>query len=148
MAKEITSVTEDYLECIYRLQQRDGVARTSDIVKRLGVVPGTVTNTVERLERDGWVTHEPYKGVKLTREGGRIAIDVLRRHRLSELCLLIFWTWSGTNPTRWPASLNTGLMVKLSKILRELLAIRILVPMEIPCHREAAAFLRRSQNPL
>jgi len=87
MAEEVTAVTEEYLEGIYRLQQRDGVAKTSEIVKLLQVVPGTVTNTVERLEREGLVTHEPYKGVKLTEEGRKIALDVIRRHRLSERLL-------------------------------------------------------------
>ncbi len=87
MAEEVTAVTEEYLEGIYRLQQRNGVARTSEIVKLLQVVPGTVTNTVERLEREGLVTHKPYKGVKLTEEGRKIALDVIRRHRLSERLL-------------------------------------------------------------
>ncbi|MFQ6075230.1 MAG: metal-dependent transcriptional regulator [Candidatus Bathyarchaeia archaeon] len=87
MVREVTDVIEEYLEGIYRLQEKDGVARTSEIVKLLRVVPGTVTNTVERLEREGLVTHEPYKGVKLTEEGRRIALDVIRRHRLSERLL-------------------------------------------------------------
>lgn len=87
MIEEVTAVTEEYLEGIYRLQQSSGVAKTSEIVKLLQVVPGTVTNTVERLEREGLVTHEPYKGVKLTEEGRKIALDVIRRHRLSERLL-------------------------------------------------------------
>ncbi|UCH02585.1 MAG: metal-dependent transcriptional regulator [Candidatus Bathyarchaeota archaeon] len=87
MTIKITDVTEEYLECIYRLQQKRGVARTSEIVKMLQVAPGTVTNTIERLERGGLILHEPYKGVTLTDEGGKIAIDVLRRHRLSERLL-------------------------------------------------------------
>ena len=87
MTAEVTAVVEEYLEAIYKLQERSGVARTSDIVKMLQVVPGTVTNTVERLEREGYVTHEPYKGVKLTEKGLRTAMHVLRRHRLSERLL-------------------------------------------------------------
>jgi DtxR family Mn-dependent transcriptional regulator len=87
MTEEVTAVTEEYLESIYRLQQKSGVARTSEMVELLQVVPGTVTNTVERLEREGLVTHEPYKGVMLTEEGRKIALDVIRRHRLSERLL-------------------------------------------------------------
>ncbi len=87
MNKVATATTEEYLENIYRLQEKRGSARTSDIVMMLGVVPGTVTNTVERLEREGYITHEPYRGVKLTEKGVKIALEVLRRHRLSE-CLL------------------------------------------------------------
>jgi DtxR family Mn-dependent transcriptional regulator len=87
MIEEVTAVIEEYLECIYRLQEKSGVARTSDIVKSLGVVPGTVTNTVEWLEKEGFVTHKPYKGVKLTQKGRKIALQVIRRHRLSERLL-------------------------------------------------------------
>lgn len=87
-SEEITAVTEEYLECIYRLQEKSGAARTSDIVKMLGVVPGTVTNTVERLEKEGFLTHSPYKGVKLTEKGRKIALQVIRRHRLSERLLV------------------------------------------------------------
>ena len=87
MTEEITSQTEEFLESIYRLQERDGAARTSELVKMLNIVPGTVTNTVERLERRGLIRHEAYKGVKLTKEGRTIALQVLRRHRLSERLL-------------------------------------------------------------
>jgi len=87
MKREVSSATEEYLEGIYRLQERSGVARTSELVKLLKVAPGTVTNTVERLKREGLVTHEPYKGVKLTEKGRKIALQVMRRHRLSERLL-------------------------------------------------------------
>jgi len=87
MNKEVTAIVEEYLEGIYKLQEKVGVARTSDIVTLLQVAPGTVTNTVERLERDGLITHAPYKGVKLTEKGKRIALNVIRRHRLSERLL-------------------------------------------------------------
>ncbi len=87
LMKGITDVREEYLECIYRLQERDGIARTSEMVKMLNVVPGTITNTIKRLVKDGLVIHEPYKGIKLTESGRKIAVDVLRRHRLSERLL-------------------------------------------------------------
>ena len=87
MATKVSSVIEEYLETIYRLQEKSGVARTSDLVKMLNVAPGTVTNTVERLEKESLVVHEPYKGVKMTEKGYRTALRVIRKHRLSE-CLL------------------------------------------------------------
>jgi DtxR family Mn-dependent transcriptional regulator len=87
MMEEKNAVTEEYLEAIYRLQSRMGVAKTGELVSLLGVVPGTVTNTIERLEREDLVTHVPYKGVRLTERGVKIAVDVLRRHRLSERLL-------------------------------------------------------------
>jgi len=85
---EVTAVIEEYLECIYKLQEKSGVARTSDIVKSLNVAAGTVTNTVEWLEKQDLVTHKPYKGVKLTQKGRQIALQVIRKHRLSERLLV------------------------------------------------------------
>ncbi|MBS7615514.1 metal-dependent transcriptional regulator, partial [Candidatus Bathyarchaeota archaeon] len=87
MEQEVTFVIEEYLEAIYRLQEKNKAARTNDLVKMLNVAPGTVTNTVERLERESYITHVPYKGVKLTEKGNSIALQVLRRHRLSERLL-------------------------------------------------------------
>jgi DtxR family Mn-dependent transcriptional regulator len=87
MRKEVTAVVEEYLETVYRLQEKDGVARTSDLVNLLRVAPGTITNTVERLEKEGYIVHDPYKGVKLTKKGLQIALQVVRRHRLSERLL-------------------------------------------------------------
>ena len=101
MTEEVTAVTEEYLEGIYRLQEKSGAARTGDIVELLQVVPGTVTNTVERLEKEGLVTHVPYKGVKLTEEGRKIALHVIRRHRLSERLLtdILHVKWSEAHAT-------------------------------------------------
>jgi DtxR family Mn-dependent transcriptional regulator len=87
MMEQVTAVVEEYLEAIYKLEEKSGAARTSDLVSSLKVAPGTVTNTVERLEKEGYITHEPYKGVKLTRKGRGIAMQVVRRHRLSERLL-------------------------------------------------------------
>ena len=86
--EEVTATIEEYLECIYKLQEKSEVARTSDIVKSLGVAPGTVTNTVAWLEKENLVTHKPYKGVKLTQKGRKIALRVIRKHRLSERLLV------------------------------------------------------------
>ncbi|MEM1673951.1 MAG: metal-dependent transcriptional regulator [Candidatus Bathyarchaeia archaeon] len=78
---------EEYLEVIYRLQERYGVAKTGDLVDMLGVSPGTVTNTIERLEKMLLVIREPYKGVQLTEKGKKIALNIIRRHRLLERLL-------------------------------------------------------------
>jgi DtxR family Mn-dependent transcriptional regulator len=85
---QVSDVVEEYLETIYRLQEKEGDgAKTNEIVRSMKVVPGTVTNTVERLEKEGLVTHEPYRGVRLTDKGRKIAVQVVRRHRLSERLL-------------------------------------------------------------
>lgn len=87
MTATISYEAEEYIEVIYRLQKRHGSAKTSELAKKLHVVPGSITNTIGHLESHGLVTHEPYRGVKLTREGEKIALDILRRHRLAERLL-------------------------------------------------------------
>ena len=118
---EVTEVVEEYLEGIYRLQEKSGVARTSDIVKVLQVVPGTVTNTVERLEKEGMLRHEPYRGVKLTDKGRKIALDVIRRHRLSERLLTDFvhvdWDKVHDAACRLEHGITNDVIKKLEKAL-------------------------------
>jgi len=95
----VSSEAEEYLEAIYRLEEKTGFAKTMELVRQLKVVPGSVTNTIESLEKRGLVTHEPYKGVKLTRKGRKIALNVLRRHRLAERLLtdILHLDWSETH---------------------------------------------------
>jgi DtxR family Mn-dependent transcriptional regulator len=92
----VSPAIEEYLEQIYRLEQSHGVARTTQIAEKVGVELGTVTNTVDALKKRRLVLHEPYKGVKLTESGRRIALLVLRRHRLAERLLtdLLDVDWS------------------------------------------------------
>lgn len=85
--KEISSTTEEYLEAIYKLQERNGAAKTTRLAEQLKVALGTITNTIESMEKQGLVIHEPYRGVKLTAKGRKMALDVVRRHRLSERLL-------------------------------------------------------------
>lgn len=97
-AKEssISEEAEEYLEAIYRLEEKMGRAKTMELVRLLKVAPGSVTNTIEGLERRGLVLHEPYKGVKLTEKGRKVALKVLRRHRLAERLLtdVLHLDWS------------------------------------------------------
>jgi DtxR family Mn-dependent transcriptional regulator len=87
MESALSYEAEEYVEAIYRLQRRSGVAKTKELAEELHVVPGSVTNTIAHLETHGLVEHEPYRGVKLTAKGERLALDILRRHRLAERLL-------------------------------------------------------------
>ncbi len=87
MEAELSQEAEEYIETIYRLQKRDGVAKTKELAEALDVVPGSITNTIEHLESHDLVIHEPYRGVKLTKQGEKIALDIIRRHRLAERLL-------------------------------------------------------------
>lgn len=83
----LSPVVEEYLEAIYRLEEKENIAKMSRLVRELNVSAGTVSNTIERLEELRLVAHIPYRGVKLTQKGKTAALDVIRRHRLSELLL-------------------------------------------------------------
>ncbi|MEM3381294.1 MAG: metal-dependent transcriptional regulator [Candidatus Bathyarchaeia archaeon] len=110
---------EEYLESIYRLQERDGVARTKKLAEMTNVTLGTITNTIESLERRGFVKHLPYKGVRLTKEGETIAIDVIRRHRLVERLLtdILKMEWSKVHEAA--CKLEHGLTEELAMFIRK-----------------------------
>jgi len=79
---------EDYVKAIYALAPTgEGSVSTSSLAARLGVVPGTVTAMLKRLDKLGLVEYEPYRGVELTGAGERVALEVMRHHRLIEAYL-------------------------------------------------------------
>jgi DtxR family Mn-dependent transcriptional regulator len=84
-----SEAVEDYAKTIYSLQARRGgePVPSGDIAARLGVTPASASGMVKRLAEHGLVDHVPYKGVVLTRKGERLALEVLRHHRLLELFL-------------------------------------------------------------
>src|SRR5436309_6109180 len=85
---DMTSAVEDYAKAIYALERRDeGAVSTNALAERLGVTPASASGMVKRLDEMGLVSHEPYRGVQLTREGLRVALEVMRHHRLLELYL-------------------------------------------------------------
>jgi DtxR family Mn-dependent transcriptional regulator len=79
---------EDYAKAIYAIAQRDdGPATTNALAERLGVTPASASGMCKRLGELGLVDHVPYKGVELTADGERVALEVIRHHRLLELYL-------------------------------------------------------------
>ncbi len=78
---------EDYIKAIYALEAEDEKASTKHIAQRLGVRMASVTGMLKHLASEGYVTHTPYYGVKMTDRGRRVALGLIRRHRLIELFL-------------------------------------------------------------
>ena len=84
----ISSSVQDYAKAVYALEARKGAAAsTNELAERLGVTAGSVSAMVRKLSEVGLVEHEPYHGVKLTAQGRRVALEVMRHHRLLELFL-------------------------------------------------------------
>jgi DtxR family Mn-dependent transcriptional regulator len=79
---------ENYAKALYELQARepDGVGTTA-VAQRLGVTPASASGMLRRLADEGVVEYAPYRGARLTPEGERIALEVIRHHRLIELFL-------------------------------------------------------------
>ncbi|MEW5982888.1 MAG: manganese-binding transcriptional regulator MntR [Acidobacteriota bacterium] len=73
---------EDYVEAIADLMDRVGEARAVDLARRFGVSHVTVVRTVSRLQRDGYVSTQPYRSVFLTAKGARLARASRERHAL------------------------------------------------------------------
>jgi len=84
----VSSAIEDYAKAIYALELRGGSVSTNALAERLGVTPASASGMVKRLTEMGLVEHEPYHGVSLTEGGRRVALEVIRHHRLLELYLV------------------------------------------------------------
>jgi DtxR family transcriptional regulator, Mn-dependent transcriptional regulator len=79
---------EDYAKAIYQIGERvGGAVSTNALAERLDVTPASASGMVRKLDDLGLVEHVPYKGVQLTTKGVRVALEVLRHHRLLELYL-------------------------------------------------------------
>jgi DtxR family Mn-dependent transcriptional regulator len=84
-----SSAVEDYTKAIYALQQRTPEpVSTNALAERMGVTPASASGMVKRLGELGLVTHVRYRGVSLTDAGQRVALEVIRHHRLLELYLV------------------------------------------------------------
>ena len=92
-AGHLSTSVEDYLKTIYHLTERGEAASTNAIAQRLGLAAPSVTGMVKRLAEQGWVRHEPYRGVELTAAGRRAALRTVRRHRVLEAYLVAFLSY-------------------------------------------------------
>jgi len=79
---------EDYAKAIYALSRdRAGPVLNGEVAERIGVTPATATSMLKRLDEMGLVHHTPYRGVLLTPAGEKVALEVIRHHRLIETYL-------------------------------------------------------------
>ncbi len=81
---DLSAAIQDYLKEIYKLESEGTKPTTTAIAKRMGVSPSSVTSMLKKLAALGLVEHSPYRGVELTEPGEKIALEVIRHHRLLE----------------------------------------------------------------
>ena len=91
----LSPTQEDYLKQIFLLGDGVESVSTRDLSRRLDVRPASVTGMIQRLAEQGLVSHEPYHGVRLTDGGRRVALEMLRHHRLLETYLkqVLGYSW-------------------------------------------------------
>lgn len=116
-----TQAVEDYLKSIYDLARPKRVVTTSALAMRLEVSPASVTGMVKKLAEMKLVTHERYHGVALTRAGKRIAIEVIRHHRLVETylhdALGVPWDEVHDEAEKWEHVLSEDLEARIDAAL-------------------------------
>lgn len=81
---------EDYLEQILILTRTKGYARAIDIAERLNISQASVSNMLQRLDAEGLLEHEKYRGMRLTEQGEDVALGIMRRHELLTEFLELF----------------------------------------------------------
>jgi DtxR family Mn-dependent transcriptional regulator len=80
----LSEAIQDYLKEIYKLQSAGARATTTELATQMGVAPSSATAMVKKLAALGLAEHEPYRGAVLTDSGRRVALEVIRHHRLLE----------------------------------------------------------------
>ena len=88
--------TEDYLETINSLIKEKGYAASVDIAERMSVSKPTVTSIVKKLDAQGFLVHERYRGLSLTQKGKKLAQEMQRKHELIAQFLMLFGVDEGT----------------------------------------------------
>src|SRR4030088_513142 len=84
----LTRAQEDYLKALYQLHGDHQPVPTRDLAQRLGISSPSVSEMVTRLSSQGLVEHDRYRGQQLTREGRKVALELVRHHRLLEMFLV------------------------------------------------------------
>lgn len=116
-----TTAVEDYLKVVYELLREEGKATTSGIADRLGVAPASVSGMFKKLSELNLVEHMPYQGVILTPTGEKIALEVIRHHRLVELYLAealgVPWDEVHAEAHRLEHAISPGLADRMAAVL-------------------------------
>lgn len=81
---DLSAAIQDYLKEIYKLQSEGTRPTTTAIARRMGVAPSSATSMLKKLAALGLADHSPYRGVELSEAGTKIALEVVRHHRLLE----------------------------------------------------------------
>ena len=120
---KLSSAVEDYLKTIYKLREGDEAVTTQAIASRLAVAPPSATAMVKKLAAMKLVRHTPYRGVELTAAGEKIAVEMIRHHRLIETYLAevlgVAWDKVHDEAERWEHVLSEEVEAKMAEALNQ-----------------------------
>jgi len=86
----LTQTMKDYLKAIYSLEGKRVYVKTTDLAQLFSVAPASVTEMLQKMAAEGFLYYEPYHGVRLTVQGRKTVMRILRGHRLIEKLLVDF----------------------------------------------------------
>ena len=116
-----TESIENYLKAIYEIQKERGKVSTNALSEKLGVAPASVTSMIKKLSEKKLLTHKRYQGVLLTGAGQKIALEVIRHHRLVELYLAealgVPWDKVHDEAEKWEHILSEDLEDRMDAVL-------------------------------
>lgn len=78
---------ENYIKAIFHLQGTEGTVTTNELANQLKTRPASVTDMMKKLKAKKLLLYQPYKGFRLSQEGNKVALGIIRRHRLWEYFL-------------------------------------------------------------
>ncbi len=112
---------EDYLKSIYEIESKHENVTTSSLSEKLNVAPASVTSMIKKLSEKKLVTHKKYQGVKLTNSGLKVALEIIRHHRLVELYLKealgVPWDQVHEEAEKWEHVLSEDLEDRIDEYL-------------------------------
>lgn len=85
---KVSSSKENYIKAIFHLQEQDGIVTTNALARQLETRAASVTDMLKKLKTQKLLLYEKYRGFKLSPEGKRMALQIIRKHRLWELFLV------------------------------------------------------------
>jgi DtxR family Mn-dependent transcriptional regulator len=112
---------ENYIKAIFHLQQQEGMVTTNELAAELKTKPASVTDMMKKLKNKKMIHYQPYQGFRLTPEGNKVALGIIRRHRLWEYFLAekLKFTWDEVHEVAEDLEhiTNTKLINKLDEFL-------------------------------
>lgn len=146
--KHHTETEENYLKCILRESKPGTLVSTNAIANSLGTSPASVTDMVKKLEKKGLVDYTRYKGVTLTPDGRKIALRIIRKHRLWEVFLVQKLNFSWDNVHEVAEQLEHIESPELIKALDTFLNYPKFDPHGDPIPSETGEIVQRNTLPL